>query len=100
MIDWKIDKTEKISKILEEMGYAKSEKHEIENIKQFIMRVLTDSKNGKTTDSNEFTTILSNIDKCDHFDLVRTDSVITRNRNETDKEYRWGSVVQNLKWKY
>ena len=100
MIDWKITKIDKIKEILEKMGYEKSEKYEIENVKSFIMGVLTNSKNGKTTKDSEFMVILSNIHKCDHFDLVRTDSVITRNRNETDGEYKWGSVVQDLKWKY
>ena len=81
------------------MGYEKSKNLEVEDIKAFIIRVLSNSKKGITVQKSEFNTLLSNVDKCDHHDLVRVDNIITRTWNETDSEYQWGSVVQNLKWK-
>ena len=99
MIDWKINKTQKIVEILENMGYEKRKNLETENIKTFVMGVLTKNKKNKPVQDAEFITILNNIDKCDHHDLVRVDNIITRTWNERDNEYQWGSVVQNLKWK-
>ena len=90
---------QKVVKILEKMGHEKSKNLEIEDIKAFIIKVLSDNKKGELVQEVKFNTILSNIDKCDHHDLVRVDNIITRTWNETDREYQWGSVVQNLKWK-
>ena len=99
MIDWKVNKIRKIVEILEKMGYENSKNLEIKDIKAFVIKVLSNNKKGEMVQKVEFNTILSNIDKCDHHDLVRVDNIITRTWNETDKEYQWGSVVQNLKWK-
>ena len=99
MIDWKVNKIQKIVEILEKMGYENSKNLEIKDIKAFVIKVLSNNKKGEMVQKVEFNTILSNIDKCDHHDLVRVDNIITRTWNETDKEYQWGSVVQNLKWK-
>ena len=99
MIDWKVNKIGKIVEILEKMGHEKSKNLGIKNIKAFIIKVLSNNKKGEMVQKVEFNTILSNIDKCDHHDLVRVDNIITRTQNEIDKEYKWGSVVQNLKWK-
>ena len=99
MIDWKVNKIRKIVEILEKMGHEKSKNLGIKNIKAFIIKVLSNNKKGEMVQKVEFNTILSNIDKCDHHDLVRVDNIITRTQNEIDKEYKWGSVVQNLKWK-
>ena len=81
------------------MGYQKAENLKIDNIKTFISRVLTKNKKDDSVQDIDFNTILSNIDKCDHHDLVRTDNIITRIWNKNNEEYQWGSVVQNLKWK-
>ena len=45
--------------------------------------------------------VRSNIEKCDHHDLVRIDQILTRNKNEKsdDEEFQWGSVVMNCKWR-
>ena len=99
MIDWKINKIEKIVEILEKMGYQKAENLKIDNIKTFISRVLTNNKKDDSVQDIDLNTILSNINKCDHHDLVRTDNIITRIWNKNNEEYQWGSVVQNLKWK-
>ena len=99
MIDWKVNKIQKIVEILEKMGHEKSENLGIKDIKALIIKVLSNNKKGELVQKVEFNTILSNIDKCDHHDLVRVDNIITRTWNETDREYQWGSVVQNLKWK-
>ena len=99
MIDWKVNKIGKIIEILEKMGYQKAENLKIDNIKTFITRVLTNSKKNEPVQDTDLNIILSNIDKCDHHDLVRTDNIITRIWNENNGEYQWGSVVQNLKWK-
>ena len=99
MIDWKINKIGKIVEILEKMGYQKAENLKIDNIKTFISRVLTNNKKDNPVQDIDLNTILSNIDKCDHHDLVRTDNIITRIWNKNNEEYQWGSVVQNLKWK-
>ena len=99
MIDWKVNKIQKIVEILEKMGHEKSKNLGIKDIKAFIIKVLSNNKKGELVQKVEFNTILSNIDKCDHHDLVRVDNIITRTWNETDREYQWGSVVQNLKWK-
>ena len=99
MIDWKVNKIGKIVEILEKMGYQKAENLKIDNIKTFISRVLTKNKKDNSVQDIDINTILSNIDKCDHHDLVRTDNIITRIWNKNNEEYQWGSVVQNLKWK-
>ena len=99
MIDWKINKIGKIVEILEKMGYQKAENLKIDNIKTFISRVLTNNKKDNPVQDIDLNTILSNIDKCDHHDLVRTDNIITRIWNKNNEEYQWGRVVQNLKWK-
>ena len=99
MIDWKTNKTRKIAEILEKMGHEKSSILKTEDIKSFIMRVLTSHKKNELIQNTDLNTILSNIENCDHHDLVRVDNIITRIWNANNGEYQWGSVVQNLKWK-
>ena len=99
MIDWKFDKIEKIDEILEKMGYEHKNESKTNNIKNVIKSVLENHKKGRGVSTEEMTIVRSNLPNCDHHDLVRVDSIITRIRNETDKEYQWGSVVKNLKWK-
>ena len=99
MIDWKFDKIEKLDEILEKMGYDRKNEAKSKDIKKKIQRVLENHKRGLGVSSADMTGIRSNLQYCDHHDLVRVDSIITRIRNETDSEYQWGSVVKNLKWK-
>ena len=81
------------------MGATKNEKHEKSNIKPFIMNVLKKNKCNDIIQTEDFNIVLTNLDKCDHHDLVRIDNIITRIQNEKDGEYSWGSVTQNLKWR-
>ena len=99
MIDWKFDKIKKLDEILEKMGYEDKNESKTSNIKKEIQRVLEDHKRGRKISTADMTRVRSSLSYCDHHDLVRVDSIITRIRNETDKEYQWGSVVKNLKWK-
>ena len=99
MIDWRTNKIHKIAEILEKMGHEKSNTLKIENIKSFIMGVLANHKKNVPIQNADLNTILSNIENCDHHDLVRIDNIITRIWNKNNGEYQWGSVVQDLKWK-
>ena len=42
------------------------------------MGVLTKSKRNVKIQNDDLNTVLSNIDKCDHHDLVRVDNLITQ----------------------
>jgi len=99
VIDWKFDKIKKLDEILEKMGYEDKAESKTRNIKIEIQRVLENHKRGQKISTAEMTRVRSSLSYCDHHDLVRVDSIATRIRNETDKEYQWGSVVKNLKWK-
>ena len=85
--------------ILEKMGYERNEKHETSNIKKQIMEMLAKSKQGIDPSWTEMSIILSNLEKMDHHDFVRTDQLLTREANKKEKEYQWGSIVMNCKWK-
>ena len=99
MIDWRTNKIHKIAEILEKMGHEKSNTLKIEDIKSFIMGVLANHKKNVPIQNADLNIILSNIENCDHHDLVRIDNIITRIWNKNNGEYQWGSVVQDLKWK-
>ena len=70
-----------------------------ENIKNQIMKILNNCKNGKLPETNDLNIIYNNSEKLDHFDLVRTDQIITIIYNSKETEYQWGSVCLNKKWK-
>ena len=99
VIDWKFDKIKKLDEILEKMGYEDKSESKFRNIKEEIQRVLENHKRGREISTTEMNGVRSSLLHCDHHDLVRVDSIITRIWNETDMEYQWGSVVKNLKWK-
>ena len=99
MIDWKFDKIKKLDEILEKMGYEIKSESKTSNIKKEIQRVLENHKRGREISTADMNRVRSSLSDCDHHDLVRVDSIVTRIWNETDNEYQWGSVVKNLKWK-
>ena len=81
------------------MGYENKNESKTSDIKKEIQRVLENHKKGREISTADMIRVRSSLSDCDHHDLVRVDSIITRIRNETDNEYQWGSVVKNLKWK-
>ena len=81
------------------MGYESNEKHEVNDIKERIMKMLARSKQGTDPSWIEMSTVLSNLDKMDHHDYVRTDQLLTRKMNKNEDEYQWGSIIMNCKWK-
>ena len=81
------------------MGATKNEKHKKSNIKPFIMDALKKSKSNNIIQIEDLDIVLTNLDECDHHDLVRVDNIITRIQNDKNGEYLWGSVTQNLKWR-
>ena len=97
-IDWKNDKKSTIEKLLEKMGCEKKEIQE-NDIKKEIMKILKNCKENYLPEINELEAIYNNIDKLDHFDLVRTDQIITIIYNKNETEYQWASVCMNKKWK-
>ena len=97
-IDWKKDKITIIWKHLEKLGCKKTE-NKSENIKNQIMKILNNCKNGKLPETNDLNIIYNNSEKLDHFDLVRTDQIITIIYNSKETDYQWGSVCLNKKWK-
>ena len=90
---------EEIDQILEKSGYESKAEYKTTNIKSKIMGMLKNSKMGKTTSIEEMSIIRSNLADCDHFDLVRLDNLLARIKNQYEKDYQWGSVVLNKKWK-
>ena len=86
---------------MDKAGYQYDEKLTGKPIKDIIRKVLNENKKGCGTDKKLMNIIRSNIEKCDHFDLVRIDQILTRDKNlkEENDEYQWGSVVMNCKWK-
>ena len=97
-IDWKKDKITIIWKHLEKLGCKKNE-NKAENIKKQIMEILNNCKKGKLPENNDLNVIYNNREQLDHFDLVRTDQIITIIYNSEETEYQWGSVCLNKKWK-
>ena len=97
-IDWKRDKITIIWDHLEKLGCKKNGNKETD-AKKRIMKILKDCKNGKLPEINDLNIIYSNAEELDHFDLVRTDQLITIIYNSTETEYQWGSVCLNKKWK-
>ena len=69
------------------------------DIKSFIFKILEKYKKGTKPANADMSTILSNIDHLDHHDLVRTDQILTMQKNENETEYQWGSVVMNFRMK-
>ena len=89
----------KIIAVLEEKGYNKDEKHERNEIKEYIMNLLSKSKKGIDPSTEEFITVRCNIEKGDHHDMIRVDQVLTRMQNKLETEYQWGSIILGLKMK-
>ena len=85
--------------LLEKKGYLVDEKYKCNNIKSFINQTLKKSKKGVKLESSEMITIRTNIEKCDHSDMVKIDQCLTREQNLEETEYQWGSLVMNAKWK-
>ena len=81
------------------MGGSSNEKHQMQDIKMYIMQILKESKDKENPSEENLSVILSNIDQMDHHDFVRTDQIITRMWNKDENEYQWGSAVLNCKWK-
>ena len=97
-IDWKNDKIKTIMEILEKMG-CKKRNYEENNIKEKIMKILEKSKKNILPEIHELEVIYNNSAKLDHFDLVRTDQIITIIWNKDETEYQWASACLNKKWK-
>ena len=85
---------------MDKAGYQMDEKLKGKGVKEIIMKVLEENKRGYGTDKKLMNIIRSNIDKCDHHDLVRIDQILTRDKNgQTENTgYQWGSVVMNCVW--
>ena len=98
-IDWSTTKVEIIDKILEDLGYEAKKEYKTDDIKNKIMKSLERNKKGVRTTMEEMNVIRSNLGGCDHHDLIRVDNIITRNQNQKETEFQWGSVVLNKKWK-
>ena len=98
-IDWKIDRVDNTIRILEENGYHKNDMFKSKDIKSFIFKILEKYKKGTKPSNSDMSTIRSNIDHLDHHDLVRTDQILTMQKNENETEYQWGSVVMNFRMK-
>ena len=98
-IDWKIDRKQQTIENLEKLGGKSNKKLHVKDIKTYIMQLLKKSKEGKDPSNEEMSKIISNIEKMDHHDLVRTDQILTRKVNNDENEYQWGSLVMNCKWK-
>ena len=98
-IDWKINEINKIAEFLEKLGATKNKNLETTNVKSFILSVLKRSKNNDIIQTKDLDIVLTNLEECDHHDLVRVDNIITRIQNGKDGEYSWGSVTRNLKWR-
>ena len=98
-IDWKIDRKQQTTENLEKMGGKSNEKLRIDNIKEYIMQLLKKSKEGIDPSNEDLSKIISNIEKMDHHDMVRTDQILTRKVNKTETEFQWGSIIMNCKWK-
>ena len=63
------------------------------------MSLLEKCKKGQNPEIKELNMIYNNLEKLDHFDLVRTDQIITIQYNKKETEYQWASVCMNKKWK-
>ena len=85
-------------KLLEKEGCIKGNNDEID-IKKKIMEMLKTTKKGQSPKTAELNIIYNNLEKLDHFDVVRADQIITIMYNEKETEYQWASVCMNKKWK-
>ena len=85
--------------ILEKKGYSYDANAKCNNIKEKIEMMLRNSKNNIHPSKEEMVTVRSNLDKCDHSDMVKIDQCITREQNTHETDYQWGSVIMNAKWK-
>ena len=85
--------------LLEKKGYHANPDFECNNIKDKINEILRNSKKNIHPSAEDMITIRSNIQKCDHSDMVKIDQCITREQNQYETEYQWGSVIMNAKWK-
>ena len=85
--------------LLEERGFTPNANAKCKNIKDFIGKTLEKSKRGEKLNAADMVTIRSNLEKCDHSDMVKIDQCLTREQNLNETEYQWGSLVMNAKWK-
>ena len=85
--------------VLEKKGYSYDVNAKCNNIKERIEMILRNSKRNIHPSKEEMVTIRSNLDECDHSDMVKIDQCITREQNSHETEYQWGSVIMNAKWK-
>ena len=85
---------------MDKAGYQNEPNLKGKAIKDIIMKVLNENKKGYGTDKKLMNIIRSNVEKCDHHDLVRIDQILTRDKNAklVNEGYQWGSVVMNCKW--
>ena len=88
-----------IKQLLEEKGYNDNTQTDGITIKKHIRMVLNKSKKGVEISGTDMNVIYAELNKIDHEDAVNIDQILTRMRNEEEKEYQWGSVVLNRKWK-
>ena len=84
---------------MDKAGYQIENKYKGKTVKEVIKKILSENKKGYGTDRKLMNLVRSNMEKCDHFDLVRIDQILTRDKNTTCEGYQWGSVVMNCKWK-
>ena len=98
-IDWKIDRMKQTIDILEKKNYQYDANAMCNNIKDEINRILKNSKRNIHPSREEMITIRSNLNKCDHSDMVKIDQILTREQNQHETDYQWGSLVMNAKWK-
>ena len=85
--------------ILEKKGYLPNEDYKCNNIKMIINQVLEKSKKGTKLEQEDMVRIRTNLENCDHSDMVKIDQCLTREQNLSETEYQWGSLVMNAKWK-
>ena len=90
---------EVIIQLLEEKGYHYNEELRGLKISGIITAELAKSKKGMRVDPVEMAKIRTNIDEINHHDAVNIDQILTRIENTAEKDYQWGSLVLNKKWK-
>ena len=88
-----------MNRYLEEAGYQYDDKLKNMEIKRIIGIELENSKKGREINGYHMNIIKTNLAKADHNDMVNIDQILTRARNESEKEYQWGSLVLGRKWK-
>ena len=85
--------------ILENKGYHYDANAKCNNIKEKIEVMLRNSKKDTHPSKEDMIIVRSNLDECDHNDMVKIDQCITREQNSHETDYQWGSVIMNAKWK-